>query len=557
MVVLLVAAGAAWFSGTRVRSPEQAAAEAGAPPRSVLSVPVELRVLSSTLVVRGDVRPDVAVEVAGPGPVGGGQAVVTAVMVAVGDVVDAVMPVVEVSGRPVFVMEGSAPVFRQLGPGTTGRDVAQLQTALAADGCDAGDSGVFDEATKACVVELYERFGYAPVRASDSEEADLVTAREAVADAVDAVADAEAALATAEAGPTELQLMDGRGAVDTARNQLAAAHVAAETAERTAVGTVNSSLRTLNAALVAADPDADDGDSGGGDGGGGGQAGGGSGVAERVDAGEAVVEALRGVTASRRASALQIADAEAGLQRAEAALAVLEGEPQTADQQRALSQAQQRLERAESDLVALQAASGPVVRLGEVVFVPSLPARVDSLNAVAGRAVGSGGDQFGQPGGGGGGLMVLSSAGLVVGAEVAAGDVGLVAVGASAELLDESSGTVVTAAVDSVGAVRASPSGAGMAAPVMLSGADVPAEWSGRNVRVTFTAAATEHPVLVVPQIAVSSRADGAERVEVVEADGTIRDVAVRTGLAADGFVEVSPLTAGELNENDKVVTSR
>lgn len=549
LAMLLVAAGAAWYGGTRVRSPEQAAAGAAPPPRSVLTVPVELRVLSSELVTRGDVRPEVAVEVAGPAPIGGGQAVVTAVAVAAGDVVDEVTPVVEVSGRPVFVMEGDAPVFRQLGPGTTGRDVAQLQAGLAAGGCDVGESGVFDETTKACVVELYERFGYTPVRASDSEEADLAAAREAVADAADGVEDAEAALATAAAGPTELQLLEARQAVTAADNAASAAVAAAETTEIDAVSAVDTAIRTLNAALVEADPDRDD--DAGGDSGGGGSS---SGVGARVDAGAAITDALRGVDRARREGRLEVEHAEAVHQRAEAALAALEADPVTVDEQRALDQAHQRLRRAEADLEVLQAASGPVVRLGEIVFVPSLPARVDSLNAVAGRPVGGTEDNGGL---GGGALLVLSSAGLVVAAEVPAGDVGLVAVGATADLLDETSGTVVTAPVRSIGPVRASSTGGGIAAEVLLVSDDVPAEWSGRNVRVTFTAAATEHPVLVVPQIAVSSGADGVERVEVLGADGVIRDVAVRAGLSADGFVEVTAITAGELNEADKVVTSQ
>lgn len=549
LVVLLVAAGAAWYGGTRVRSPEQAAAGAAPPPRSVLTVPVELRVLSSTLVTRGDVRPEVAVEVAGPVPVGGGQAVVTAVAVVAGDVVDEVMPVVEVSGRPVFVMAGTAPVFRQLGPGTSGRDVAQLQAGLAAGGCDAGASAVFDEATKACVVELYERFGYTPVRASDSEEADLAAARQAVADAADGFEDAEAALAAAAAGPTELQLLEARQAVTAADHALSAARASAETAEIDAVSAVDTAIRALNAALVEADPDRNDDASPAGGGGSGG-------VGARVDAGAEITGALRGVDRARREGRLQIEQAEAVQQRAETALAVLEADPVTVDQQRALAQAQQRLTRAEADLEAVQAASGPVVRLGEIVFVPSLPARVDSLNAVAGRPVGDTGDTGGF-GGGTGALVVLSSAGLVVAAEVPAGDVGLVAVGTEVELLDETSGTLVVAPVRSVGPLRASPSGGGMAAEVLLAGEHVPAEWSGRNVRVTFTAAATDHPVLVVPQIAVSSRADGVERVEVLGADGVIRDVPVRGGLSADGFVEVTPITDGDLNEADKVVTSQ
>ena len=55
MVVLLLSGGVAWWVASRVQSPEQAAARASEPVASWVAVGVERRVLSSTVVVRGDV----------------------------------------------------------------------------------------------------------------------------------------------------------------------------------------------------------------------------------------------------------------------------------------------------------------------------------------------------------------------------------------------------------------------------------------------------------------------------------------------------------------------
>ena len=82
----------------------------------------------------------------------------------------------------------------------------------------------------------------------------------------------------------------------------------------------------------------------------------------------------------------------------------------------------------------------------------------------------------------------------------------------------------------------------------------IPRAWTGANVRVTFTAAATPDAVLVVPLPALSSGADGGARVEVLDDDGTITPVPVEAGLSAEGFVEVTPIGDAELNEGDQVI---
>lgn len=184
-----VTAGGLW-AGRLVRSPAQRVADTAPPARSVLTATVERRVLTETVVLRGLVGADTTVEIT---PISGdtGRAVVTGVRVAPGDRFDAGTVLVEVSGRPVFALVGEVPAYRDLRPGTSGRDVAQLQAALAELGYQVGDvDGEFGGSTKQAVAAFYTQLGYEAPIAGDQA---AVTAADA------AVRQAERALETAQA----------------------------------------------------------------------------------------------------------------------------------------------------------------------------------------------------------------------------------------------------------------------------------------------------------------------------------------------------------------------
>jgi peptidoglycan hydrolase-like protein with peptidoglycan-binding domain len=73
-----------------------------------------------------------------------------------------------VSGRPVFLLTGRTPAFRDLGPGMSGRDVAQLERSLRRLGLGPGAvDGFFDAATGDAVARLYTRNGFEPVVANE------------------------------------------------------------------------------------------------------------------------------------------------------------------------------------------------------------------------------------------------------------------------------------------------------------------------------------------------------------------------------------------------------
>jgi multidrug efflux pump subunit AcrA (membrane-fusion protein) len=189
------------------------------------------------------------------------------------------------------------------------------------------------------------------------------------------------------------------------------------------------------------------------------------------------------------------------------------------------------------------------------VFLDVLPATVISLSARVGVPVG-GGDGGNGGDGSDGALAVLATAGLRVESLVSPSDVELLTEGMDVELRDDISGDSLPATLATLGdQVVTSDDGSDRGFRAIIETDDpIPREWTGRNVRVTFTGAETATAVLVVPVAALSSSADGGARVEVVGADAVVTTVPVEAGLSADGFVEVTPLDGAALHEGDLVV---
>ncbi|MFJ9820006.1 peptidoglycan-binding protein [Streptomyces sp. NPDC101151] len=177
--VLAVAAAAVLLSlgglggAMLVKSPAQVAADTGAPKASVITASVTSERLARTVVLRGDVTSGATLSVTptavadsralggGTNP-GGSSPVLTRKLAHVGDTVKAARPLVEFSGRPVYVLPGRIPVYRDMLPGESGADIAQLQSALTGLGLyHGGDThGSFGTATQKAVVALYRRLGY-------------------------------------------------------------------------------------------------------------------------------------------------------------------------------------------------------------------------------------------------------------------------------------------------------------------------------------------------------------------------------------------------------------
>lgn len=196
--VLLSVGGVA--GATLIKSPAEQAAEAGPPQASVLTAPVERRVLRDTVVLRGTVTAAGSFEVTPTGPADGGRAVVTGLRAELGDTVRAGEVIVEVSGRPLYALRGAIPIYRDLRPGADGKDIAQLQAALRRLGHPTGDDpkGFFGAGTKDAVVSFYESIGYDAPTTGEADEEAVDGARAQVRSAERAVVEAEDALVLAK-----------------------------------------------------------------------------------------------------------------------------------------------------------------------------------------------------------------------------------------------------------------------------------------------------------------------------------------------------------------------
>ncbi|HYQ76224.1 hypothetical protein [Cellulomonas sp.] len=495
-----------------VLNPAEAAARTAPPEAGPITVPVESRELSNDVTVRGDVVFDGAVDLRVETADLGERAVVTGQVPEVGATLEAGSVALEIAGRPVLVLPGGLPTYRTLALGVSGPDVLQLKAALGALGIPAGDaaSDVYDRATATGVAELYRRAGYpAPSPSEDAARA-VTDAERAVRSAQAEVSAAEGALASAGSG--------------TAGSEVASADAAVRSAER---------------AVVVAQVELD------------------SCPADGCTPGEA----------ARRQAAVE--DARDAVGVAQAARAALDAAPNTSGERASLTAARDGLADAREALAEAQDATVVALPASEVVFLETLPRRVDAVSVRRGGTVE-------------GSVMSVSGATLQVVATAARADAALLAVGATGTaVLDGQEFPVTISAIEAAGASGGSgggdggsgasggsggsgdggggsgDAGSGRSTVTLLPGELTPeqvAALQGSNVRVSIPVSSTGGAVLAVPLAALTAGPGGESRVEVMADDGTTALVEVETGLAAGGYVEVTGAGGAALAEGDLVV---
>ncbi|WP_282944615.1 hypothetical protein [Cellulomonas endometrii] len=498
-----------------VINPADAAARTAPPAAGPITVPVESRELSNDVTIRGDVVFDGAAEVRVETADLGERAVVTGQVPEVGATFDPGSVALEIAGRPVIVLPGALPTYRTLRVGVSGPDVLQLKAALGALGIGAGDpaSDDYDAATAAGVAALYQRVGYPVAPASDEETEAVDAAEQAVRSAQAEVAASEGALSGA-----------GRGGTTNA--QVAEADAAVRAAQR--------AREVAEAALADL------------------QAGCGTGVV--TECGSAAFAAARNA----------VADAADQVGVAAAARAQLDAAPDTSAERAAVTAARQALADARTTLTEAQQQTLTTLPASEVVYLETLPRRVDSVDVRRGGTVD-------------GPVMSVSGATLQVEASAARADAALLTVGATGTVVAGDLEVPVTvteirAAGDAAGSGGSGDSGegdgegdgasgdgessAGRSTIVLVPGELPPeqvAALQGSNVRVTIPVSSTGGAVLAVPLAALTAGPGGESRVEVMDDDGTTALVEVTTGLAADGYVEVTGVERG-LSEGELVV---
>ena len=218
----------------------------------------------------------------------------------------------------------------------------------------------------------------------------------------------------------------------------------------------------------------------------------------------------------------------------------------------------------------------------DVLFLPSLPARVVAVNGGAGQ-------QPGQPF-----LALAARRSLALTGQLPPAYAGQVKPGLKVSIYSEvagihaagtvaglgtatlivPTGTVVdigsgaasaasaaasTAAASGSPASSASSGGSGGAAFIPLTVAParpLAASLNGQNVLVTVQTGRTEGPVLTVPVAAIVTSGSGTSYVTVAGAHGAEAEVAVTPGISENGYVQVSPVRPGTLTAGQRVVVS-
>ena len=227
--------------------------------------------------------------------------------------------------------------------------------------------------------------------------------------------------------------------------------------------------------------------------------------------------------------------------------------------QQALTDAREALTQAQQDVQTILPAS-------EVVFLETLPRRVDAVSVKRGGTVD-------------GAVMSVSGAALEVVASAARADAALLTVGATGTVTAGDLEVPVTVteikAADAGSGDKGSGSGngggnggsgggdsassAGRSTVVLVPGELTPeqvATLQGSNVRVTIPVSSTGGAVLAVPLAALTAGPGGESRVEVMGDDGETTLVEVETGLAAGGYVQVTGV-GRDLAEGELVVIGK
>lgn len=505
-LVALTGIGGGMVLSTRIISPTQAAADAAPPDPEPIAVPVERRVISNEVIARGDgtfADPQEITVMTGDSS---DPAVVTGRVPEVGSEVQAGTVAMEVTGRPVIVLPGEIPTYRDLGWGMSGVDVRQLKAALAALGIDPGDrdSDVYDERTAEAVTALYAQVGYpAPTPSAEARSA-WEAAQEEERVAEDAVIEASAVLAEASAGLAQSDRIELDTQVAVAEAQLAelTSQCALPDGECS-----QSELVAANGALAQA-------------------------RARRDEATAAPDISRESAALSRAQSALSAARGKTSEAKSE----VLVGLPAAE-----VVMVKDLPRRIDEVTVAL----GDTVR-GAVMSVSSAALTVQALlpsNSAALVAVG------------------MPATTTVDGREV---DLTVTSVGeppaddATTETEEQDGGQEdedreADDAAQNTSTTTTSGEVAIRLDPVGDLPADVVTALRGANVRVTIPVSSTGGEVLAVPLAALTSGPSGESRVSVELPGEGWKLVVVDTGLAAQGYVEIAS-AAEELEVGDRVL---
>lgn len=563
LATISVAALIAWAAGSRIESPADAAARTAPPAPSPILVPVEQRVLGANVVTRGTARFGLPQPVSlSPSALKLQASLVTTLPVRNTQLVEGAVALTA-SGRPVFVFQGQVPAYRDLAPGVSGEDVRQLEAGLKRMGFDPGPvDGIYDQQTGAAVARWYAKKGWEPfgstreqlaaVRTLERDWADAEKVQASTAVALLSMSPAvDAARATAEfnnrtvavdlaAKTAELQRLDqslrsdmnltveDERAKAAFGNSTADADLAAQIAERAVVEldprqpetariSASAKLEVARAAAHRA------------------KIGGQLAVQTAERAAQSVGEKIQQAAAAL--SAARLAERSVRLEGEKAVRAAVDAQKLTMLDARLSAERARQLS---IDLELVKRKMGVQVPVDEVVFIPSLPVRVEEVKVlVGGQAIGT--------------LLTVTDNQLAIDSSLSLESAPLVKPGMPANIDEQALGLKATGKVQLIASTPGTRAGVDPLHVYLEIKVDpTPVRLEGASVRVTIPIKSTQGAVTAVPNSAVSLAADGTSRVQVKRKD-LLEYVVVTPGLSADGFIEVTAVT-GKLAPGELVV---
>lgn len=163
-LALIAVAALGFVAGRWVRSPAQVLADSAPPPTALLTAQVsEGRIHRTTSFdVTFNHRYETPVNALNLDS-SAARNIVTDLRVGPGRLVSSGDALLAINGAPVFVLPGTLPSYRDIGPGSTGPDVAALQSALVRSGLltrGSFSSSSFDQRTSIAVGRMFGRAGY-------------------------------------------------------------------------------------------------------------------------------------------------------------------------------------------------------------------------------------------------------------------------------------------------------------------------------------------------------------------------------------------------------------
>lgn len=544
-------AGLAWWLGSRIESPAEAAARTAPPPPSPILVPIEHRVLSSTIVTRGTGRFGAPQKLSiAPSALKPGAGLISSLPARNAPLGEGALLLIA-SGRPVFVLQGRVPAFRDMGPGMDGDDIRQLEQALARLGFNPGPvDGHYDQQTAAAVGRWYASHRLAPFGPTRDQALALTTLEREAAEAERAVAASIAAAATARlsvdtarsaaehagtVASTELsnRQADARRLRDDQNFSLAleAERAKATQAERAAAAELQALL--AERALIVLDPRQP------------------ATARATIDAKLALARATQDKVHLDGQLAVQAIEREASLARSqvgvsESALRATQSEGrkqvQVALDAQRLAELDQRSQaertrRLAAELSTLRAKLGLQVPLDEIVFVASLPIRVDEVPVLVGApAVGP--------------VLAVTDNQLAVDGSLTLDTAQFVQPGMPVAIDEVDLGIKAKGTVVQVAPTPGTRGLDGYHVYFEVRVTEAVGKLDGVSMRLSIPTGSTQGPVLAVPTSALTLAADGSSRVQVQDGKG-LRHVTVQPGLSTGGYVAIKAvdgtLQAGQL----------